>query len=85
MDELTGKVAVVTGGASGIGLAMTRAFLDEGMKVVVADIEADALDDAMAGLPEGHRAPVGGVRREPTAPRSTPCGTAPSSASAPPT
>mgnify|MGYP002683408145 CR=1 FL=1 len=48
MDELTGKVAVVTGGASGIGLAMTRAFLDEGMKVVVADIEADALADAMA-------------------------------------
>ena len=39
MDELSGKVAVVTGGASGIGLAMTRAFLAEGMKVVVADMD----------------------------------------------
>jgi NAD(P)-dependent dehydrogenase (short-subunit alcohol dehydrogenase family) len=53
MDELSGKVAVVTGGASGIGLAMTRAFLDEGMKVVVADIEADVLAEAVAGLPDG--------------------------------
>ena len=39
MEELAGKVAVVTGGASGIGLAMARQFAAEGMKVVVADIE----------------------------------------------
>jgi len=43
MDELTGKVAVVTGGASGIGLGMAEAFAAEGMKVVLADIEAAAL------------------------------------------
>ena len=53
MDELSGKVAVVTGAASGIGLALTRAFAAEGMKVVMADIEADALDKAVADLPEG--------------------------------
>jgi NAD(P)-dependent dehydrogenase (short-subunit alcohol dehydrogenase family) len=53
VEELAGKVAVVTGGASGIGLAMVRAFAAEGMQVVLADIEADALDEAVADLPEG--------------------------------
>ncbi|HWK42290.1 MAG TPA: SDR family oxidoreductase [Croceibacterium sp.] len=37
MEDLTGRVAFVTGGASGIGLGMARAFLDEGMKVALAD------------------------------------------------
>lgn len=37
MEDLTGKVAFITGGASGIGLGMARAFLDEGMKVSLAD------------------------------------------------
>ena len=50
MQELRGKVAVVTGGASGIGLALSRAFLNEGMAVVVADIEQGALDAALADL-----------------------------------
>ncbi len=53
MDELSGKVAVVTGGASGIGLALGLAFAAEGMKVVLADIEVDALDKAVAEFPEG--------------------------------
>jgi NAD(P)-dependent dehydrogenase (short-subunit alcohol dehydrogenase family) len=44
MRDLAGKVAVVTGGASGIGLAMARRFATEGMKVVVADIERPVLD-----------------------------------------
>ena len=43
MQDLKGKVAVVTGGASGIGLALCERFLDEGMKVVMADIEESAL------------------------------------------
>lgn len=50
MQELTGRVAVVTGGASGIGLALAHAFAAEGMKVVIADIEPDALERAAAEL-----------------------------------
>jgi NAD(P)-dependent dehydrogenase (short-subunit alcohol dehydrogenase family) len=43
MQELKDKVAVITGGASGIGLAMARRFAREGMKLVLADIEEEAL------------------------------------------
>ena len=44
--ELAGKVAVVTGAASGIGRALAAAFAAEGMRVVLADVEPGALDDA---------------------------------------
>ena len=44
MQDLVGKVAFITGGASGLGLAMARSFSAAGMKVVVADIEQNALD-----------------------------------------
>jgi NAD(P)-dependent dehydrogenase (short-subunit alcohol dehydrogenase family) len=50
LKELTGKVAVVTGAASGIGLAMTEAFLGEGMKVAMADVDQSALDEAAGRL-----------------------------------
>jgi NAD(P)-dependent dehydrogenase (short-subunit alcohol dehydrogenase family) len=50
MNELTGKVAVVTGAASGIGFAMAAAFAAEGMKVVLADIEAQPLAEAAGKL-----------------------------------
>ena len=43
MKELAGKVAVVTGGASGIGLGLGERFLEEGMKLVLADIEESVL------------------------------------------
>ena len=43
MKEFRDRVAVVTGGASGIGKAMAKAFLGEGMKVVIADVEEPAL------------------------------------------
>ncbi|MGO9559301.1 MAG: SDR family NAD(P)-dependent oxidoreductase [Acidimicrobiales bacterium] len=46
MEQLSGKVAVVTGGASGIGFALGKAFASEGMKVVLADIEQAALEVA---------------------------------------
>lgn len=46
MKELRGKVAVVTGGASGIGRAMAERFAAEGMSVVLADVEQDALSRA---------------------------------------
>jgi NAD(P)-dependent dehydrogenase (short-subunit alcohol dehydrogenase family) len=50
MKELRGKVAVVTGGASGIGFALARRFCAEGMKVVVADVEPPALAEAARQL-----------------------------------
>jgi NAD(P)-dependent dehydrogenase (short-subunit alcohol dehydrogenase family) len=46
MRELKGKVAVVTGAASGIGRALAERFAREGMKVVLADVEAQPLDAA---------------------------------------
>jgi len=46
MESLDGKVAVVTGAASGIGLAMAREFADRGMRLVLSDIEPAALKAA---------------------------------------
>jgi NAD(P)-dependent dehydrogenase (short-subunit alcohol dehydrogenase family) len=53
MNELNGKVAVVTGGASGIGFALAEAFAADGMKIVLADIETDALTAAADKLRAG--------------------------------
>jgi NAD(P)-dependent dehydrogenase (short-subunit alcohol dehydrogenase family) len=50
MENLTGKVAVITGGASGIGFATAKALADKGAGIVIADIEATALDKAVATL-----------------------------------
>lgn len=50
MRDVKGKVAFVTGGASGIGLALGRAFVAAGMKVMLADIEEKALDAAVTRL-----------------------------------
>lgn len=50
MQELAGKTAVVTGGASGIGLATARLLRAEGMNLVIADIEAGPAAAAAAEL-----------------------------------
>jgi NAD(P)-dependent dehydrogenase (short-subunit alcohol dehydrogenase family) len=50
MREFEGKTAFITGGASGIGLALGRAFAQAGMKVMLADIEATALEQAARSL-----------------------------------
>ena len=65
MKDLKGKVAVITGGASGIGLAMAHAFGGRGMRLVIADIQQDALDRAVGELSAaGHE--VAGVRADVT-------------------
>ena len=53
MRDFKQKSAFVTGGASGIGLAMAREFLGAGMNVTIADIETTALDRAIAELGHG--------------------------------
>ena len=61
MELLPGQVAVVTGAASGIGLAMAERFAAEGLRVVLADVEEPALDKAVAGLRERGAEAVGQV------------------------
>ena len=50
MQNLAGRVAVVTGGGSGIGAAMARAFASEGMRIVLADIDEAAMQAVAAEL-----------------------------------
>jgi NAD(P)-dependent dehydrogenase (short-subunit alcohol dehydrogenase family) len=61
VDELRDRVAVVTGGASGIGLGMVQAFAAEGMKVVLADIESEPLQKAVAGVKDSGAEAIGVV------------------------
>lgn len=48
--RLDGRVALITGGASGIGLAAAQAFRGAGVHVVVTDLHPDAVDEAAARL-----------------------------------
>lgn len=64
MKDFKDKVAVITGGASGIGLALANRFGREGCRIMLADIEEEALQDAVDQLRgsgievEGHRTDV---------------------------
>ncbi|MFP8878439.1 MAG: SDR family NAD(P)-dependent oxidoreductase [Myxococcota bacterium] len=69
MEKLTGKVAVVTGGGSGIGEALVLAFAGEGMHVVVADIELDSAE-RVAEKARGTGARALAVRTDVTDPHS---------------
>jgi NAD(P)-dependent dehydrogenase (short-subunit alcohol dehydrogenase family) len=67
MKNVEGKVAFITGGASGAGFGMAQAFLQSGMKVVIADIRPDSLDKAMSyfrGNPNIHAVDLDVTNRE---------------------
>ena len=53
MKTLEGKVAVITGGSSGIGLATAKLFRDEGAKVAISGRNQKLLDDAIKELGSG--------------------------------
>lgn len=55
MQNLPGKTAFITGGASGIGLGIAKALLGAGMNVTIADIRQDHLDSAVSELNGGDR------------------------------
>ena len=61
MRDFADKTAFVTGGASGIGLALGRAFAEAGMKVMLADVEAGALEKALQSL-SNHGNRMQGIR-----------------------
>lgn len=63
MEHLSGRVAVITGGASGIGLALARTLAAEGMHLVLADIEESALAHAVDEL-RASGAEASGVRTD---------------------
>jgi len=63
MKDFQGKVAVITGGASGLGRAMAERFAREGMSIVLADVEPDALAKAEAEM-KAAGAKVIGVRTD---------------------
>lgn len=59
MYNVEGKTAVITGGASGIGLGMARAFADAGMKLVLGDIESEQLDAVVEQFKSDGHAAIG--------------------------
>src|SRR5262245_32158964 len=61
MQQLAGKVAVVTGGGGGIGRALGERFLTEGMRVALADIDEPLLTATVAELRQRSGADVIGV------------------------
>ncbi|NLA87117.1 MAG: SDR family NAD(P)-dependent oxidoreductase, partial [Clostridiales bacterium] len=50
MKDFAGKICFITGGASGAGLGQAKVFGREGMKIAIADIRQDALDNAVGEL-----------------------------------
>jgi NAD(P)-dependent dehydrogenase (short-subunit alcohol dehydrogenase family) len=56
MKDTSGKVAFITGGASGIGLGVAGAFVEAGMQVVLADLRQDHIDEALAVFDQRGRA-----------------------------
>src|SRR6185312_5163353 len=60
MKDFQGKVAFITGGASGLGLGLAKVFSEAGCKVVIADIRQAAIDEALAWF-RAKNAPAHGI------------------------
>jgi len=58
--ELKDKIALITGAGHGFGEAITRAYVERGAKVAVADIRKEAADSVVASLPPGSAIAIGG-------------------------
>ena len=69
LRQFNGRVAVVTGAASGIGRALAERFAAEGMRIVLADVEEPALDVAVHELRERGHDVIGVVTDRPPAGR----------------
>jgi NAD(P)-dependent dehydrogenase (short-subunit alcohol dehydrogenase family) len=65
MKDFAGKIAFITGGASGAGFGQAQIFSEAGMKVVIADVRQDHLDEAMAYFKEKN-APVHAIKLDVT-------------------
>jgi NAD(P)-dependent dehydrogenase (short-subunit alcohol dehydrogenase family) len=61
VQDLSGKIALITGGSSGIGLASARMFADQGAQVVITGRRREQVDDALAHIGRGAIAVVGDV------------------------
>jgi NAD(P)-dependent dehydrogenase (short-subunit alcohol dehydrogenase family) len=68
VDDLSGKVAVVTGGAGGIGRGIVEALLEDGARVVIADVEEPVLEVTLKEL--AHSGSVRGVATDVSSPDS---------------
>ncbi len=67
MDKVTGKTAIVTGGASGIGFGVAKSFVNAGMQAVLADFRQDHLERALEHFKgRGQRDRVHGIRLDVT-------------------
>jgi len=59
MENLQGKTAFITGGASGLGLGIAKACAKEGMNIVIADLRQDAIDEALVIFKENNWPAIG--------------------------